>query len=401
MSTSQLSIAIFGNTNNYPLLLAQGLKELGHSVRLLINRKETLHRPEARYPEWSNAYPDWIVDCSSITDEDIAFETPAIDQAVHHLTHNVDLVILNDVGPAFAGYLKVPHAVVLTGSDLAHYANYSSLSMRTSMWDPEFKRSPQGRRYLSRFSDFVARQRDGILAADLVCYGQRGMVPSGDMLLDDIGVVDRRRLMLHFANTIDLKPQPAPQNERLTLLCGSRIVFRPDLHPELGAIDFKGTDVLLNGFAQYIKAGGKGVLRLPRKGQDLESAVSLIAELNIADHIEWLDEMPLSRFYQEMAAADLICDQFGSSFPGMVTTDAYALARPVIANLRNQIFGQRFSEPLPGFNAITPEQICEHLERLEGNRNLLMEMGERSRFYAEQFLSPQKMAEQLIARMEN
>lgn len=400
MSTRQLSIAIFGNTNNYPLLLAQGLKEIGHNVRLLINRKDILHRPEARYSDWSNAYPDWIVDCSGITDEDIAFETPAINQVLHHLTHNVDLVILNDVGPAFASYLKAPHAVILTGSDLAYYANYSSLSMRTSMWDPEFKRSPKGRSYLSRFSDFVTRQRDGILAADLVCYGQRGMVPSGDMLLDDIGVVDRRRLMLHFANTIDLKPEPAAQNKRLTLLCGSRIVYRPGLNPALSAIDFKGTDVLLIGFAQYIKAGGNGVLRLPRKGQDLESAISLIAELNIENYIEWLNEMPLSRFYNEMAAADLICDQFGSSFPGMVTTDAYALARPVMANLRNEIFGQRFSEPLPGFSAITPEQICEHLKRLEGDRNLLLEMGAKSRLYAEQFLSPQKMAEQLIARME-
>lgn len=396
----QLSIAIFGNTNNSPLLLAQGLKEIGHNVRLLINRKEVLHRPEARYPEWAMGYPDWIVDCSGITDEDIAFETPVIDQAVHHLTRNVDLVVLNDVGPAFAGYLKVPHAVILTGSDLAYYANYSSLSMRTGMWDPEFKRSPQGRRYLSRFSDFVARQRDGILAADVVCYGQRGLVPTGDALLDEIGVQDRRRLMLHFSNTIDLKPKPAPRNERLRILCGSRIVYLPDNNPALSAMDFKGTDVLINGFALYLKAGGQGVLRLPRKGQDLDAAISLSADLGIETSIDWLDEMPLSRFYEEMAAADLICDQFGTSFPGMVTTDAYALGRPVMANLRNEIFEQRFPEHLPGFNAITPEQICEHLERLEDDRNLLLEMGAKSRLYAEQFLSPQKMAEQLIARME-
>ncbi len=361
MSKRQLSIAIFGNINNYPLLLAQGLKDLGHRVRLLINRKEILHRPEARYPDWSNAYPDWIVDCSGITEEDIAFETPAINKVVRYLTRKVDLVILNDVGPAFSGYLNVPYAVVLTGSDLTYYANYDSLNMRTSMWAPEFKRSPKGRHYLLRFSDFVSRQRDGILAADLVCYGQRGMIPSGDRLLDEIGVGDRQRLMLHFANTIDLKSQPAPKNERLTLLCGSRIVYRADQHPYLSATDFKGTDVLLKGFAQYIKAGGNGVLRLFRKAFDLEYAISLIAELNIESHIEWLDEMPLFRFYKEMAAADLICDQFGTSFPGMVTMDAYALGRPVIANLRNEIFEQCLPESLPGYDAITSEHICEHL----------------------------------------
>lgn len=392
-----LSIAIFGNTNNYPLLLAQGLKELGHNVRLILNRKEILHRPEGRYPEWAGAYPEWVCDCSNITDEDIAYRTPAIDAAIHHLTHNVDLVILNDTGPALAGTLRAPHVVVLTGSDLAYYASYDSLQMRKSMWDPEFKRSLQGRQYLSHFADFVARQRDGILAAETVCYGQRGLVPAGDRLLDEIGVQDRRRLMLHLSNTVDLQSKPALQNHRLTILCGSRIVYRPEHNPALSAVDFKGTDVLIKGFAQYIKSGGQGELRLPCKGQDLEAAIGLIADLGIEENIHWLDEMPLAQFYEEMAAADLICDQFGTSFPGMVTTDAYALGRPVMANLRNEIFGQRFSEPLPGFDAKTPEHIAEHLISVERNPELLADMGHKSRAYAERFLSPQSMAQQLLS----
>jgi glycosyltransferase involved in cell wall biosynthesis len=396
----QLSIAIFGNTNNYPLLLAQGLKSLGHNVRLILNRKEVLHRPEARYPEWTSAYPEWVFDCSNITDEDIAYQTPVIDAAIHHLTHNVDLVILNDTGPALAGALRAPHVVVLTGSDLAYYANFGSLQMRTGMWDDEFKRSLQGRRYLLHFAEFVARQRDGILAAETVCFGQRGLVPTGDRLLDEIGVSDRRRLMLHFANTVDLKERPAPQNRQLTILCGSRIVYRPEDNPSLSAMDFKGTDVLINGFAQFVKAGGQGELRLPRKGQDLGAAIALIGDLGIESNIRWLDEMPIARFYEEMAAADLICDQFGTSFPGMVTTDAYALGRPVMANLRNEIFSRRFSEPLPGFTAKTPQQIAKHLVSFQRNKTLLTDMGHKSRAYAERFLSPQSMAQELLSTVE-
>lgn len=394
----KLSIAIFGNTNNYPLLLAQGLRGLGHSVRLMPNRKELLHRPEARYPEWVTAYPDWVVDCSNLSDDDIAFETPAIEHAVHHLTHKVDLVILNDVGPALAGYLKTPHAVVLTGSDLAYYANFESIEMRTRMWDPEFKRCLQGRRYLRRMADLVARQRDGILGAEVVCYGQRGLVPSGDRILDSIGVRDERRLMLHFSNTIDLKAQPVAENDKLVILCGSRLVFRPHDNPALSAMDFKGTDVLLKGFALYCHQGGNGELRLPRKGQDLQAAVDLIAGLAIAERVRWLDEMPLVRFYDEMVAADVVCDQFGSSFPGMVTTDAYALGRPVMAKLRPEIFSRRFPEPLPGFNAETPEQIADHLMTMEKNRNVLADMGRKSRAYAEAYLSPDNMAKQLLER---
>jgi glycosyltransferase involved in cell wall biosynthesis len=395
----KLSIAIFGNTNNYPLLMAQGLRLLGHNVRLVLNRKELLHRPEARYPDWAATYPDWVVDCSNLSDEDIAFETPAIDHAIHQLTHNVDFVILNDVGPALASRLRTPHAVVLTGSDLAYYANFDSLKMRTSMWDPEFKRSLQGRRYLRRMADLVARQRDGILGAEVVCYGERGLVPLGDKMLDDIGVSDARRLMLHFSNTIDLQAQPTARNNKLTVLCGSRIVYRPEHNPALSAMDFKGTDVLLKGFALYCQQGGKGELRLPRKGQDLQAAVDLISELAIVERVHWLDEMPLAQFYEEMIAADLVCDQFGSSFPGMVTTDAYALGRPVMAKLRPEIFSQRFPQALPGFDAETVEQIAEYLMMMEKNRDVLAGMGRKSRAYAEAYLSPESMAKQFLEKL--
>ncbi len=396
----KLSIAIFGNVNNYPLIFAQGLRLLGHNVRLVLNRKDLLHRPEALYPDWADNYPDWIVDCSNLTDDDIAFETTAIDQAVYQLTHKVDLVILNDAGIALATYLKTPHAVVLTGSDLAYYSNFDSLHMRTRMWDPEFKRSLEGRRFLRRMADMIARHRDGLLGAEVICYVQRGLIPSGDKILDEIGVSDARRLMLYFSNTVDLHAQPAAKNKKLTILCGSRIAYRPEHNPDLSAIDFKGTDVLLNGFAQYCQRGGNGELRLPRKGQDLQAAIDLISELAISDRVRWLDEMPLERFHDEIIAADLVCDQFGSSFPGMVTTDAYALGRPVMAKLRPEIFSQRFPEALPGFNAETSEQIADFLMRMEKNRNILVQMGRKSRTYAEAYLSPKSMAMQLIKKLQ-
>jgi glycosyltransferase involved in cell wall biosynthesis len=396
----KFSIAIFGNTNNYLLLLAQGLRLLGHNVRLVLNRKDLLHRPEALYPDWTDNYPNWIVDCSNLTDDDITFETTAIDQAVYQLTHKVDLVILNDVGIALATYLKTPHAVVLTGSDLAYYANFDSLYMRTRLWDPEFKRSMQGRRFLRRMADMIARHRDGLLGAEVICYGQRGLIPSGDKILDEIGVSDARRLMLHFSNTIDLQAQPPAKNNKLTILSGSRIVYRPEHNPDLSAIDFKGTDVLLKGFAQYCQRGGNGELRLPRKGQDLQAAIDLISELAIAERVRWLDEMTLARFYEEMIAADLVCDQFGSSFPGMVTTDAYALGRPVMAKLRPEIFSQIFPEVLPGFHAETPEQIANYLIMMEKNRDVLVDMGQKSRAYAEAYLSPESMAKQLLKKLQ-
>jgi glycosyltransferase involved in cell wall biosynthesis len=394
----QLSIAIFGNTNNYPLSLAEGLISLGHSVRLILNRKELLHRPEARHPEWAASYPDWIVDYSDITDEDIACEMPVIEHLLQHLTNEVDLVILNDVGPALAGYLQSPYVVALTGSDLSFYANFDSLQTRTASWDAQFKRSPQGRKLMLCLTDLVGRQRDGILGAEVVCYGHRGLVPAADRLLDGIGVMDDQRMMLHLSNVDRLRARPLPGSEKLIILCGSRIVYRPEENPGLSAIDFKGTDVLIRGFAQYCQRGGQGELRLPKKGQDLDAARLLIDDLGIADRIAWLPDMPLADFYEEMAKAHLICDQFGTSFPGMVTTDAYAIGRPVMANLRNEVFSLAFSKLLPGFDVKTSDEIADCLLRIENDRELLSRVGLESRAYAERFLSPEVVAGQLMSK---
>lgn len=397
---SKLSIAIFGNTNNYPLLLAEGLKLLGHDVRLILNRTEVLHRPEAKHPEWKDAYPPWVHDCSDLTDEDIAYATPALEPAIRHLTHNVDLAILNDVGPALIDYITAPHVALLTGSDLTYYASYDSLQMRTGMWDSGFKRSPAGRRFIRRMADFVSRQRDGLLSARVVCYAYRGLIPEGDRLLDAIGVDNDRRMMLLLSNVHGLAAQPSSANKDLQVLCGSRIVYRPERNPALSTIDFKGTDVLIQGFAAYCQRGGKGELQLPQKGQDIELARSLVHDLGIASRVVWLPEMSLAEFYERMTQADIVCDQFGTSFPGMVTMDAYALGRPVMAKLRNEVFSEVFTEPLPGFDVHTSEDIAECLLQLDKKRDLLKSMGAASRAYATAHLSPEVMASQLLLRCD-
>jgi glycosyltransferase involved in cell wall biosynthesis len=394
-----LNIVIFGNTNNYPLILAQGLRRLGHNVLLLVNRTDYLHRPESRYPEWAGDLPGWVIDCADITENDIIYDTPMLDRALLYLTNDVDLVVLNDMGLALASYLQTPYVAMLTGSDLAYYANYSMLDSRADKWDPEYKRSVPGRRNMSRFSDFVTRQRDGILGANVVCFGQRGLVPTSDRLLDRIGVTDSQRMMMFISNTIDLNALPHTKKRNLRILCGSRIVYRKYKNSNLGAIDFKGTDLLIKGFALYCDAGGKGKLYLIRKGQDVDAALLLIEKLGIGKHVKWLKEMSLSRFYEEMKIADVVCDQFGTSFPGMVTADAYAFGRPVIANFKNNIFTKFFPEPLPGLDAKTPEQIAEHLATIESNRKILEKIGYESRQYAEAYLAPEIMASKLLAKV--
>lgn len=394
----KLSIAIFGNTNNFPLLLAEGLVAQGHHVRLLINRKELIHRPESKHPEWGGNYPSWVFDISEIADLDVAYGTPALDGAIAQLTHGVELAILNDIGPAFAKYLRCPHAVFLTGSDLSYYADFDSIRLRTANWDPGFRRSVAGRRVTRKVSELVIDQRDGILSAEAVSFGLRGLISRGDRILDSIGVEDARRMMIYISDVARLEATPAPGNDSLRILNGSRVLWKQADDNSYSEQDLKGTDILLQGFALYCQRGGKGELRLFRKGGDVDAAVALIDALGIASRVVWLGEMPLDRFHEEMASADIVCDQLAQSFPGMVTADAFAMGRPVLANLRNEIFGSYFPAPLPGLQASSPEEVCRQFLDAENSKDMLQALGTQSREFAENHLSPAGMAETLLKR---
>lgn len=390
-----LSILIFGNTNNYPYLLATGFRALGHNVQLVINKKELLHRPESLNAEWSKGYPEWISDYSHLTEYDYADQSCAVDEMMSNLAGRIDFAILNDLGPALASHLNCPYASVLTGSDLTYYANFRSVELRTANWDKGFRRSYYARRLTRKLNEMVFRQRDGIMMSDVVTYGARGLLPDGDMLLDAIGVTDDQRIMIHLSDTLSSSPRPMPRNHKLKIFCGSRLVFNQNSAGSYVAQDMKGTDVLIDGFALYCQQGGTGTLFLPRKGNNLDFIVERINQLGIESQIRWYENMSLQEFEQELISSDIVCDQFGSSFPGMVTTHAYALGRPVLGNFRRQLMPFN----MPGLNAVTPTEVSDALIFAEKNPSKLAKLGSESRGYAEKYLSPVVIARQLLQRV--
>ena len=54
-------------------------------------------------------------------------------------------------------------------------------------------------------------------------------------------------------------------------------------------------------------------------------------QLGIAGRIVWRDELSLRGFQEELAGADVVCDQLGEAMPGMVAVDAMAMGLPVVA----------------------------------------------------------------------
>jgi len=114
-----MKIGFFGNTNNFPLMLARAFQRLGHEVACIVHRTDPLHRPEYRYDDISYPYPDWIHEILLTDAQHFVIGNRQRNRAVG-LLRSCDFVILNDLGVSLAKLIARPYLALLTGSDLTY-----------------------------------------------------------------------------------------------------------------------------------------------------------------------------------------------------------------------------------------------------------------------------------------
>lgn len=394
-----MNIVVFGNTNNYPLRLVQALRELGHDATLIVDRKEPLHRPESLLPEYASGYPEWIVDFSHLSEDDYVGPSPRIAQVVS-MMESADGLILNSIGPSLLPFVDRPAISFLTGSDLNYYANFDTVGNRAQGYDPAFRRSAAARLDARLWTNFIQRQREGILRSIAVSYFHRGMIPVDDALLESIGVSDEQRMFIYMCRDLPEPPPPA-RNERPILFCGTRLTWKKPIPPGVSPLDYKGTDVMIRGVALFREKTGMDFhLRIFEKGLHIKETHELARELGLDDCITWLPEIPIRDFYKELERADICFEQLGESCVGMVGLDAMAMGKPVIANAHPAIWRQHLGREWPICHALTPEEVCKHLESLVPNPRPRSEIGKQSSVFVRRHFSPQANARQCLDRLK-
>ncbi len=395
-----MNIFVFGNTNNYPLRLAQALQELGHDTTLVVDRREPLHRPESLVPEYANGYPDWIIDFSHLSEEDYVGPSPRITQVVS-LLEGADALILNSLGPSLLSFVEKPAISFLTGSDLSYYANFDTIGNRAANYDPAFRRSAAARLDARLWAGFIQRQREGILRSTAVSYFHRGMVPKDDALLDGIGVSDEQRMFIYMCRELSYEPRHTNKNERPVLFCGTRLTWKKPIPPGASPLDYKGSDVMIHGVALFREKTGMDFdMRIFEKGLHVQEARALAHELGLDDCITWLPEMPAHDFYRELESADICFEQLGESCIGMVGLDAMAMGKPVIANAHPEIWRRHLGCEWPICHATTPEEVCSHLESLVPNPRMRSKIGKESSTFVQKHFSPRANARQCLERLK-
>ena len=391
-----MKIGILGNTNNYPFTLAALLRELGQEVVVVISEKGRLHRPESRVPEFNEQYPSWIIDHSYLNESHFFTLSPHIGSVLDSLS-DCDAFILNSYWISCSPFLNAPGIALLTGSDLSHYANFEIITTRTENLDVAYRNSPEGKSNLDGLRDFIERQRQGIRQAIAVRSLPRGLVSADDLLLDEIGVPDSKRVLLQASNLDRIDYVGPPSNERLRISCGTRLTWKTPVEPGRSSLDYKGSDIMIRGLGQfYRETGMKLDIQLVRKGLHIAELQAIIDEEGISDQIAWSDEMSLTQLWEEFAKSDIVFDQLADSAIGMAGLDAMATGRPVIGNAQREMFEDLFGEPSPICQARTPEEVCAQLKRLVYDPTERERVGLAGRSYVEKYFNPKHSAEKII-----
>lgn len=394
-----MRIGFIGNTNNYPFILARAMRKLGHEVRFIVTSRYPLDRPEYRYSDINYPYPAWIYDLSPIGFRDVMLFDSAAQRRITNILRDCDAVIANDFGPMLLADLNCPTIALLTGSDLDFYANLDFFEADSGRYD----RVPVFLRLVARWiwaARVARRQRAGIRSAAGVVYFPRGVLPSSDRLLDDLGINDGRRVFNLMTDIDVIDYAPPPFNTPLRVFCGLRLSWTSLVRKGGMELDYKGAEIMVKGLAMFVRSTGVPLeIRVVRKGLHVEETIRLVQEVELGGHVTWLDEMSQSQVDQEYRRADIVMDQVGNGMIGMVSLDAMALGRPVIANARPEFLEPLLGVPIPICQARTPQEICEQINLLYSNPGERERIGLASRKFIEQHCSSAALARRCLQKL--
>ena len=393
-----MRIGFCGNVNNYPFMVARAMRRLGHECLFIVDSCARLHRPEYRYEDISIPYPSWIHDVSPLRELDCLFPTPKRINVVR-LLRSCDAIILNGLGPSLSIHVNRPAIVLLTGSDLDYYANLKTV---TDLVKAVHKSPVFLRRVILKWLAFklVLLQRGGIRSALAVSYFAPGLNPDGDLLLDELGLENSKRLFILMTDTEKIQRQPLPHNCPARIFCAARLTWKKPMAMGTCELDYKGSDIMVHGLGAFIRRTGIPLdIRLVRKGLHVAETRRLVEEEGLAKYVTWLEEMSQLEVLAEYKQADIVFDQLGQSMVAMAGLDAMAMGRPVIANGRPEIIGRVVGVPSPICQAGNPEEVCAQLERLEPHPVERECAAAASRQYVESYFSADHAAQLCLERL--
>ena len=156
----------------------------------------------------------------------------------------------------------------------------------------------------------------------------------------------------------------------------------------------KGNDRYFRAAAQLIAEGHEDfVLKCVRWGTDVEKSDTLIEELGIGRHVEWIKPVSKRKLWELMCDCDCVVDQFLISGLGGVGFEAMALAKPLLTKddgISNATF---FGEAPPVLAADSTETVADQMRRILTEPDFTAQAGQAGLNWVREYHSAKRIAE--------
>ncbi len=286
--------------------------------------------------------------------------------AIVEMLSRYDCAIVYGLGPIVAALARIPFVTLPFGGDIT-IIPFSDGDGWQGQCEPG-TRPPSGSE-----PQIAALQRHGLRRTNriLVCD------PAFGHYIDQLGLSDKSVAMGLPIDT-DMYSPELDAELRTELLRGAdaRVVFVPARQDWY----WKGSNLMLEGYALAAAHREDVVLVCAGWGADVEKSRRLIADLGIGARVRLLEHaMSKPRLLRYYRAADIVMDQFTFGSYGGSALEAMSCARPVVMYLDPSRFESRFDDLPPVVNAREPNEIAARLAPLLDNPELRARVGARAR----------------------
>lgn len=382
--TQPRSISFVGTMNALPMAYALKFKKMGWDVTYFVDvpRKDTLSRPEYKFPTIGYPYPDWIIE-RPVRSLMLATIMPQLFLGdIVRTLRKADVVVLSGLYLCLKEHLRKDQKVFFLshGSDLNSWCDIESIEKLSSLFSSRIGKP------LARLvaSNAVHKMVRSLKSVNAIVSFPPGVSSSGDKVRDrelrGTDVVHIQRYDISFDDLPQISGANSPATGNLLkIICGTRHTFRP--HPGLAANENKGTDIIIRALGQFKRSSGIPLeIHFFEKGLDLEMAKSLCRSEGIETDVIWHPQMPFGEFLKLHQECHIAFDQVG---PHLIGLGMYAMyiGMPVIANYRADILDTFWGSTPPICKAENEADIVKWLTILADPQKRL-EIGHLSQQYA-------------------
>lgn len=185
-----------------------------------------------------------------------------------------------------------------------------------------------------------------ITNGDCLQYAKRLNIKNYSGTIHPIDVDQHRRVI-----TVGNKPYPNSIKKKYQ---ADVLLYCPVRHDW----EIKGTDYHIRALPKLCaEIPGRVVLILARWGNDVAKSEALINELNMTEHVKWVDALCRLEMISYLQAADVLLEQMVLPVFGSTSPQSLAAGTPVVMSYKPEYTEWLFSEPAPILSAFNIDEV--------------------------------------------